>query len=125
MIGSTHILQDIDVSSLETLHRVHIENAIRKAADGDKESQVFVMTLWDCALRRPLAMILQFVGWDARLSGTMGNPVQLPYFIKMFHAYLKIVQRRTFESYLVIPYNDEYLRVKVWADYVDVAREWL
>ena len=30
MIGSTHILQDIDVSSLETLHRVHIENAIRK-----------------------------------------------------------------------------------------------
>ena len=68
--------------------------------------------------------VLQFLGHSGRLYGTLGQPVDFPDAIVLFKDRLEDIEWEGFGAYLVVPYNDQWLRTEAMVDYVWTATRW-
>ena len=124
MFGATCINTVVPLGDVQPLTRENIEDAIREGPGSDEDVHL-IQYCSDMALQRLLTCILQFLGYEGRISGTMGNPVtDLPYSMHVVKDLLESLNIQNFGHYLVIPYSDYHLRVKAMADYLYVTAQW-
>ena len=143
MIGGTHFVRRFPsgAQDIQCLTRHHIQLAIERAqarydveeqeenrealfsSDGNKDLGL-IQVLSDYVLQRPLKRMLEYLGYEGRLSGTMGNPISLPDWIYDVKGRLEDTMIAVCGSHLVIPYNDSWLRTTAFTNYLDVARRW-
>ena len=118
------IEQTVDLWSVAATSRDSVEDAIRKALQGDADARVFVKALNDYFLTRPITLIMKFMGWQAGLTAGMPYRLEVPVVMQRLWDHLEDVQIRTFATYVVTPYNSGHLMIMAWTDYMDAVRQW-
>ena len=83
-----------------------------------REAGLLCQMLMDQAHLPILQTIMQMLGQDDRMSGTMGNPVIIADETRILQHYLEFTAIKTFKSRIELPYSKQEWFVRAYSKYL-------